>query len=107
VPIEPVGAAALGALMFSRWMPYQVYRLSPMGWPNARPELSRLISFVLLSLMLIPSLGLSALLTRGALALLLWNIFKARRDIYDVLTAARRVDRLSRAVRGSEKAFDL
>jgi hypothetical protein len=61
VSIEPAGIAALGAHVLSRWVPYQVYRLYAR-WPNARPELVRLISFVLLSLMIVCSLGLSILL---------------------------------------------
>jgi hypothetical protein len=96
VPIEPAGIAALGAHMLSRWVPYQIYRSSrvtPARWPNARPELARLISFVLLSLMIICSLGVPVLLTWSALALLLWNIFKARRDIYAVFHSSRRLDR--------------
>ncbi len=96
VPIEPAGVAALGALVLSRWTPYKVYRLSSAGWPNARPDLARLISFVLLSLMIVCSLGLSALLTWSALALLLLNVVKARREIYAVLTSARRLDRSCR-----------
>ena len=95
VPIEPAGVAALGAHVLSRWVPYQVYRLNSAGWPNARPELVRLISFVLLSLMVVCSLGPSALLTWTALALLLWNVFRARLDIYAVFNSARRVDRSS------------
>jgi hypothetical protein len=55
----------------------------------------RLISFVLLSLMIVCSLGLSILLTWSALALLLWNVFRARRAIYLVFTSARRLDRSS------------
>jgi hypothetical protein len=95
VPIEPAGIAALGAHMLSRWTPYQICRSSrvtPARWPNARPELARLISFVLLSLIIICSLGMPVLLTWSALALLL-NIFKARRDIYAVFHSARRLDR--------------
>jgi hypothetical protein len=56
----------------------------------------RLIAFVLLSLMIICSLGLSVLLTWSALALLLWNAFRARRDVYEVFNSARRIDRPSR-----------
>ena len=54
VPIAPAGVAALGAHMLSRWMSYQAYRLTSVGagWPNVRPELARLISFLLLSLMI-------------------------------------------------------
>jgi hypothetical protein len=96
VPIEPAGIAALGALVLSRWTPYKVYRLSSAGWPKARPELARLISFVLLSLIIVCSLGLSALLTWSALALLLWNGFRARGDIYAVLTSARLLGRFCR-----------
>lgn len=97
VPIGPAGAAALGANVLSRWVPYQVYRLTSAGWPNARPELVRLISFVLLSVMLVCCLGPSVLLTWSALTLLLWNVFRARRDIYAVFNSARRIDRSSRS----------
>jgi hypothetical protein len=88
---EPAGIAALNVL--SRWVPYQVYRLSAR-WPNARPELVRLISFVLLSLMIVCSLGLSILLTWSALTLLLWNILRARRDIYAGYDSAGLTDAL-------------
>ena len=98
VPVEPAGIAVLGAHMLSRWMLYQVYRLVAADWPsNARPDLVRLISFVLLSLIIACSLGPSALLTWSALALLLWNVFKARRDLYAVFNSARRLDRSPRA----------
>ena len=104
VPIEPVGIAALGAHVLSRWMPYQVYRLTSARWPDARPELVRLISFVLLSLTIVCSLGLSVLLTWSALALLLWNVFRARRDVYAVFNSARRLDRSSRHASSHDKA---
>jgi hypothetical protein len=77
-------------------VPYQVYRLTSARWPNARPELVRLISFVLLSLIVICSLGPSVLLTWSALTLLLWNVFRARRHIYAIFNSARRLDRSSR-----------
>jgi len=89
VPIEPAGAAALGAHALSRWMPYHVYRISRSSWPNVRLELVRLISFALLLILMLCVFGTSALLTWSALALLLWNIFKARRDIYSVINSAR------------------
>ena len=92
-PIEPVGIAAVSAHALSRWMPYRIYRLTSARWPDARPELVRLISFVLLSLMIVCSLGLSVLLTWSALLLLLWNLYRARRDVYAVFNSARRLDR--------------
>jgi hypothetical protein len=107
VPIEPAGVAALGAHTLSRWVPYQIYRIAPtgLGWPDTRIELARLISFVLLLLTLSFAFGSSVLLTWSALALLAWNVFKARRDIYAVLKAARRIDRPSSRVitRGGER----
>ena len=96
VPITPAGVAALGALVLSRWVPYQVYRLTSRHWPVVRPELVRTISFVLLSLLTVCSFGLSPLLKWSTLALLLWNIFRARSDIYAVFNSARRIDRDSR-----------
>jgi haloacid dehalogenase-like hydrolase len=93
VPIEPAGVAALGAHIFSRWVTYQVYRATSGRWPNTQPELVRLIAFVLLSLLIVCSFGLSALLTWSALALLLWNVFRARHDIRAVFSSARRLDR--------------
>jgi hypothetical protein len=93
VPIEPVGVPALGAHVLSRWMPYQAYRLSSAGWPEGRPQLVRLISFVLLSLIFVSCFGLPVLLTWSALAMLLWNVIIARRDIYAAFNSARRIDR--------------
>ena len=90
VPTEPAGAVALGAHMLSRWVPYQVYRLSSSEWPDTRPELIRLVMFVVLSLMITCALGPSVLLTWTALALLSWNVFRARRDICAVFNAAWR-----------------
>jgi hypothetical protein len=104
VPIEPAGVAALGAHVLSRWTAYQVYRRSSTGtvWPNVRPELARLISFVLLSLIIVCSFGPSVMLTWSALAILLWNVFRARGDVYAVFKSARfksarRLDGSSRA----------
>jgi hypothetical protein len=97
VPIEPAGVAALGAHVLSRWVPYLLYRLSSARcWPETRPELVRLISFVLLSLMIVCSLGLSILFTWSALALLMWNVFRARLHICEVFNSARRLDRSPR-----------
>jgi hypothetical protein len=98
VPIEPAGVAALGAHVLSRWAPYQAYRLTSTGgvWPNVRPELARLISFIVLSSIMVCSFGPSVLFTWSALAILLWNVFRAHRDVYAVFKSARRLDRSSR-----------
>jgi hypothetical protein len=96
VPIVPAAVPALGAHVLSKWVSYQVYRLSSVGWPNARPELGRLISFVLLSVIMICSIGASAVMTWSALALLVWNVFRARRDISSVFNSARSLRRSPR-----------
>jgi hypothetical protein len=91
VPIEPVGVAALGAHVLSRWVPYQFYRLGSTDWPSLQPELIRLLSFILLAILIACSLGVTEVFTLGGLALLLWNLFRARRDILKVVTSARRL----------------
>lgn len=91
VPISPVGAAALGAHAVSRWIPYQIYRLTKATWPETRPELVRAVIFVLLAILLVRVLGLSVLWTWTAPAILLWSLFRARRDIGDVIGRARRL----------------
>lgn len=98
VPIEPAGAIALGAHMLSRWVPYQVYRLGSSDWPGMQPELIRLICFVLLSAVMACSLGVDDLFTWGALAILSWNLFRARHDIHKVVATARRLDGYSRQI---------
>lgn len=94
VPIEPVGVAALGAHLFSLWMPYRLYRLtSGNRWPDTQPALVRLVAFVLLSLMIGSSLGFSALLTWSAMGLLVWNLFRARRNLLGAFYDARMLPR--------------
>ncbi len=95
VPIAPVGVAALGAHVLSRWVPYQVYRLASRRWPVVRPELVRAVSFVLLLLLIACAFGPAVLLTWSTLALLLWNVFRARHDVSAVFSAAKRLDRSS------------
>ena len=93
VPIELAGAAALAAHVLSRWVPYQFYRLASRRWPNMRMPLMRLISFMLLIVLIACAVGTSAMTTWSTLALLLWNMFRGRRDIYVVFKSARRIDR--------------
>ena len=53
--------------------------------------------FLVLALLLSAAVGLSALLNWTALALLAWNIYRARQELATALFAARRLDRISRA----------
>jgi glycosyltransferase involved in cell wall biosynthesis/phosphoserine phosphatase len=93
VPISPMGAAALGAHVMSRWVPYHLYRLGATRWPSAQPELIRAVCFVVLALLVGRSLGSPAYMNWTTLALLVWNIFRARREIRSVFKAGQRLDR--------------
>jgi hypothetical protein len=95
VPIEVVGAAALGAHVLSRWMPYHIYRLTQPKWPQWPTALVRLMSFMLLVALIARALGPIALATWSTLALLLWNVLQAARarEIQAVFRSARRIDR--------------
>jgi phosphoserine phosphatase len=91
--IEPIGLAALSAHVFSRWLPYLIYRLTKSrDWPEARIGLVRLVSFILFSMLVAASLGPSAILTWCALGLLLWNVYRAKVDLYEVYASAHRID---------------
>jgi len=93
VPIGLMGAVALGAHVLARWVPYSVYRLGGTDWPEAPFHLTRLLFFVVLALLLGLSGGLSSLWNGTALALLAWNLFRARQELATALTAATRLDR--------------
>jgi hypothetical protein len=93
VPIVSIGAVALGAHVLAKWVPYCVYRLGGKDWPEAPVHLTRLLFFLVLALMLGLTQGLSALFNASALALLAWNIFRARQELGAAASAARRIDR--------------
>jgi hypothetical protein len=93
VPIVPIGAAALGAHVLAKWVPYYVYRLGGKEWPEAPFHLIRLLFFVALALLLGFSQGFPALWNWTALALLAWNVFRARQELAAALTTAERLDR--------------
>lgn len=93
VPILPIGAAALGAHVLAKWVPYHVYRLGGKEWPEAPFHLIRLLFFVVLALLLGFAAGLPAVLNWSALALLGWNLFRARQELSVAWRAASRLDR--------------
>ncbi|MDO8704261.1 MAG: haloacid dehalogenase-like hydrolase [Sulfuricaulis sp.] len=93
VPIGFIGAVALGAHVLAKWVPYYVYRLGGKEWPEAPFHLIRLLFFVVLALLLGFSQGRASLLSGTALALLAWNLFRARQELVAALTAAKRLDR--------------
>lgn len=93
VPISPVGAIAIGAHVLAKWVPYYVYRSGSRDWPDTAFHLTRLLFYVVLSLLLAVAQGASSLWNWTALALLGWIIFRARQELKTAWTAARRLDR--------------
>lgn len=93
VPVAPVGAAALGAHVLARWLPYYVYRTSSGAWPRApQVALARLVFFAVLALLLAFTAGAASVLNLTAAALLGWNLLRARRELASAATQARRID---------------
>ncbi len=96
VPIVMIGAAALGAHVLAKWVPYYVYRYGGTEWPEAPFHLVRLLFFVVLALLLGFSEGLASLFNATALALLAWNLFRARQELVSAWRGAKRLDRIIR-----------
>ncbi|MEY2654829.1 MAG: hypothetical protein RLZZ524_1857 [Pseudomonadota bacterium] len=96
VPILPIGAVALGAHVLARWVPYHVYRLAGRDWPGTPVQLMRLMFFIVLALLLALAQGPALLTSPTALALLGWNLLRARVELVAVLRGATRIDRSER-----------
>ena len=93
VPIVPIGGAALGAHVLAKWVPYYAYRLGGKEWPEAPIHLIRLLFFIVLALLLGFSNGMASLWNGSALALLAWNLYRARQELTTAWHAAHRLDR--------------
>lgn len=93
VEIGPVGAVALAAHVIARWMPYYLYRHADNGWPDTSLALARLLFFTIGILLLAMAQGPELLLTAPAIALIGWNLYRARQDLQEVFRNARRIDR--------------
>jgi hypothetical protein len=93
VPVSLVGTAALSAHLFSRWVPYYVYRFGGRDWPETQPHLIRLVFFVLIASLFGIAQGPSSVLNYTGLALLAWTIFRAHREVMGAFRSATRLDR--------------
>jgi hypothetical protein len=94
VPILPIAVAALGAHTLGRCVPYFIYRLGPRNWPSeTRANVLRTVLFIMLALLLGVALGWSSVLNASAAALLGWNLFRARKQLAEMLGSVRRIDR--------------
>lgn len=92
VPICLSGAVALGAHVLARWMPYVVYRNGRGSWPEVPFHLLRLVFYVVLMATLALASGPLVFCNVSAVALLVWNLFRARGELHAVLHAARRIE---------------
>jgi hypothetical protein len=93
VPVSPIGAGALAAHTLARWVPYYIYRLGGKDWPKTPFYLVRLLFFVVLAVLLGMTQGFVSLLTGTALALLVWNVYRARKELAAMLKTIKRLDR--------------
>lgn len=91
VPVTLVGAAAIGAHVFAKWVPYYIYRVGGKDWPPDTHFMTRLMCFVLLALLVGLASGFASLWSGSAAALLAWNVLRARRDLLSAFTAANRL----------------
>ena len=92
VPVMPIGAGALAAHTLARWVPYYIYRLGGKGWPKTSFFLVRLLFFVVIALLLGMTQGFTSLLTGTTLVLLVWNVYRARKELISVLKSIKRVE---------------
>ncbi len=97
VPIVPAAPAVIAAYVAERWIPYYIYRLkkgeASDAWTEIPLHLVRFNFAVVFVLLAMAEGGPSDLLTWSTLALLGFVALKARRQLYAVLIAARRIDR--------------
>ncbi len=80
--------------VIARRVPYYIYRTCRKRWPETPCFLMRLLFYSLLWIILaITTQNFAALLTTTALLLLLWNLFRARKELRQMLGGIHRIDR--------------
>jgi hypothetical protein len=78
VPIEPIGAMALGAHVLARWTPYYLYRLRGSEWPGGiAVGPIRTLFFAVLAVLLAIATGWHSLINWTAYALFAWSLYRA------------------------------
>ena len=83
----------------SRWVHYYIYRLGHSSWPKAHTELMRVCFFVVLAALLALAEGGAVVMTWLGLAILAWNVFRARTQLLELCRGASRIDRRRRPLR--------
>ena len=92
VTIDAPASLALGANVIARWVPYYRYRSGTQVWPEMPVFLMRLLFFTILCAVSATQ-NIASILTPTALLLLSWNLFRARRELLQVLTGLHRIER--------------
>jgi hypothetical protein len=82
VPVSVIGAAAIAAHTLARWQSYYMYRLGGKAWPTVSHFLPRLLFFVVIAAVLAVAMGYPVIWNWSAAALLAWNIFRGRRELF-------------------------
>lgn len=91
-PITLVGSIALASNALARWIPYFVYRHADKKWPGGKPEIIRLVIFVLLALLMMVAQGKSAILNWSTVVFLAWGVFRARHELRGFVQSIERLD---------------
>ena len=99
VPINLIGAIAIGAHVLAKWVPYYIYRAAGKVWPEAPHFMTRLLFFAVLTVVIGLATGVDALWTWSTAALLGWNLFRARHELLATSQAAVRLDKRSTTTR--------
>jgi hypothetical protein len=92
VPVTAIGAVALGAHAFARWVPYYVYRVSGAGeWPDLPVHAVRLLLFAIMAAMLLAATGTAGFEWWTAAALFAWCALRAGRSLLAIAGRARSI----------------
>ena len=92
VPISVIGAIAIGAHVLAKWVPYYIYRAAGKDWPDAPHFMTRLLFFVVLTVLMVFATGIATFWTWSTAALLAWNLFRARHELLATFRTAVRLD---------------
>jgi hypothetical protein len=93
VPISLIGAIAIGAHVLAKWVPYYIYRAAGKVWPDATHFMTRLLFFLVLTVLIAVATGIATFWTWSTAALLAWNLLRARHELVLTLRSAVRLDK--------------
>jgi hypothetical protein len=93
VPVNLIGAIAIGAHVLAKWVPYYIYRAAGKVWPDAPHFMTRLLFFVVLTVLISFATGFASLWTWSTAALLSWNVLRARHELGATFRNAARLDK--------------